>query len=74
MSSSQPSADVSQAPFSQVARLLGFTALNLPPCDPVEVTVHPASQSTHLSGIRVRRSGLVRCELCRRRGLLTTSI
>jgi hypothetical protein len=48
--------------------------LDLPPCNPIEVTLDPAGPTTHLSGIRVRRSVVLPQETCRRRDLRTTSI
>jgi hypothetical protein len=48
--------------------------LDLPPCDPVEVTLPPESRIAHLVGISVRRAGLAAREVTTRRGLRTTSV
>jgi len=47
--------------------------LDMPPCDPVEVTLPPDTRIAHLAGISVRRAELVAHEVTARRGLRTTS-
>ncbi len=47
--------------------------LDLPPCDPVEVTLPLGSYTSRLTGIVVRRSEVGASERVRRRGLPTTS-
>ncbi len=48
--------------------------LELPPCDPVEVTIPPARLISRLSRTAVRRSELAPREVARRRGFRVTSI
>jgi len=48
--------------------------LDLPPCDPVEVTVPSAGQSSRLTGTAVRRSDISASETVTRRGHPTTSV
>ena len=48
--------------------------LDLPPCDPIEVTIPPARMVSRLSMTMVRRSELSPREVARRRGLRVTSI
>ena len=48
--------------------------LDLPPCDPVEVTVPSASQISRLTGIAVRRSDIGAGETVTRRGYPATSM
>ena len=48
--------------------------LDLPPCDPVEVTVPSASRISRLTGIAVRRSDISAIETATRRGYPTTSV
>jgi hypothetical protein len=48
--------------------------LDLPPCDPVEVTVPPERGITGRAGVRVRRASLATGEVVERRGLPTTSL
>lgn len=48
--------------------------LDLPPCDPIEVTLPPARLMSRLSRTMVRRSELSPSEVARRRGLRVTSI
>lgn len=53
------------------AWLLG---LDLPPCDPVEVTLPPESPIRRVAGISVRRTALATSEVTTRHGLRTTSV
>jgi len=48
--------------------------LDVPPCDPIEVTLPPARLMSRMSGTLVRRSRLSPCEVARRRCLPVTSI
>ena len=48
--------------------------LDLPPCDPIDVTLPPASLMSRLSRTVVRCSNLSPSEVARRRGLRVTSI
>jgi len=48
--------------------------LDLPPCDPVEVTLPLGSQTSRLTGIAVRRSDVSASETVMRRGHPTTSV
>src|SRR5207245_9021583 len=48
--------------------------LDLPPCDPVEVTVPSASQISRLTGIAVRPSDIGAGETATRRGYPATSV
>src|SRR5437899_8263024 len=48
--------------------------LDIPPCDPVEVTVPSASQISRLTGIAVRRSDIGAGETVTRRGYPATSM
>jgi hypothetical protein len=47
--------------------------LDLPPCDPVEVTVQLGSETSRLTGVAVRRSDVSASETVTRRGHPTTS-
>ena|SRR5260370_15498107 len=48
--------------------------LDMPPCDPVEVTLPPDSRITHMTGISIRRAELLDGELSTRHDLRATSI
>lgn len=48
--------------------------LDVPPCDPVEVTLPPESRIAHAAGISIRRAKLRADEVSIRNGLRTTSI
>ena len=48
--------------------------LDLPPCDPVEVTLPLGSHTSRLTGIAVRRSNVGASETLTRRGYPTTSV
>jgi len=48
--------------------------LDLPPCDPVEVTLPLRCHTSRLAGIAVRRSAVSASEMVTRRGYRTTSI
>jgi hypothetical protein len=48
--------------------------LDLPPCDPVEVTVRLGSETSRLTGVAVRRSDVSASETVTRRGQPTTSV
>jgi very-short-patch-repair endonuclease len=47
--------------------------LDLPPCDPVEVTIRSGSHSSRLTGVALRRSDVSASETVTRRGHPTTS-
>jgi very-short-patch-repair endonuclease len=47
--------------------------LDLPPCEPIEVTIPGACRVSALAGVSVRRAGLGDVEVVERRGLPTTS-
>ncbi len=48
--------------------------LDLPPCNPVEVTLPPDSRIAHVAGISVRRAELRTHEMSTRHGLRATSV
>lgn len=47
--------------------------LDMPPCDPIEVTLPPDSRVAHVAGISIRRAELRTHEVSTRRGLRVTS-
>lgn len=47
--------------------------LDLPPCDPIEVTLPQASRTSHLAGMALTRSDYTDSEACEIRGLPATS-
>jgi len=48
--------------------------LDVPPCDPVEVTLPPDSRTAHVAGISIRRAELRAGEISTRHGLRVTSV
>lgn len=48
--------------------------LDLPPCDPIEVTLPPGCHSSRLRGIALRRSAVTASETVTRSGYRTTSV